>query len=291
MDRKRIAAYLLTLVMVFALTACGGDLPAADDTNLTADELQEKIDGQIRQINEVMDGHGALWDGLFAQEEGAGGQVYAGSAISAYLQTLLDKYGDTLEDSDRKALDGDMEKIRGLEAELEALEAQYEKLQGGDAEAEPFPAFSGKDLDGNAVDSQSLFSGNTVTVVNFWFNTCPSCLAEMEDLNALHRQLQEKGGAVVGVNTDTLDGDEGQIAEAKRILEEKGTVYQNVWFASDSEAGQFAGQILGFPTTYVVDGQGRIVGQPIMGGIDNAAMMNLLQDQLNQVLGGKTGNR
>ena len=102
------------------------------------------------------------------------------------------------------------------------------------------------------------------------------------DLEALNQQLAEKGGSLIGVNAFTLDGDETAIAEAKDILAKKGVTYSNLWFASDSEAGKFTAGLYSFPTTYVVDKNGNIVGQPIVGGItapDQAKKLNELIDQ------------
>ena len=63
---------------------------------------------------------------------------------------------------------------------------------------------------------------NSVTVVNFWFTTCNPCVGELADLEALNKDLAAKGGAVVGINSFTLDGDKTAIAEAKDILAKKG---------------------------------------------------------------------
>ncbi len=151
--------------------------------------------------------------------------------------------------------------------------------------AETFPSFEGKDLDGNAVNSSDLFAGNKVTVVNFWFSGCGPCVGELGELNALNEELKESGGAVIGINTDTLDGNQDMIDEAKQILEQTGASYQNIWFDSTGEAGQFASQIIGFPTTYVVDSNGKIIGQPLMGAINYPEMMDLLQSQIDLALG------
>ncbi|MGN0261457.1 MAG: peroxiredoxin family protein [Eggerthellaceae bacterium] len=61
-----------------------------------------------------------------------------------------------------------------------------------------FPSFSGGDLEGNAVDSESLFSGNKVTVVTFWFSDCPACIDELSSFEALNSELAEKGGRASG---------------------------------------------------------------------------------------------
>ena len=63
-----------------------------------------------------------------------------------------------------------------------------------DGSLQKFPAFEGKDLDGNEVKSDTLFSGNAVTVVNFWFTTCNPCVGELSELDALNKELAEKGG-------------------------------------------------------------------------------------------------
>ena len=152
-----------------------------------------------------------------------------------------------------------------------------------DDSAVKFPAFEGKDLDGNPVTSE-LFKNNAVTVVNFWFSTCAPCIAELSELDELDQMLQEKGGAVIGINADTIGGDESMIMEAKSILEKKGAKYQNIYFPADSEAGKLTYSITAFPTTVVVDRNGRMVGEPILGGINNEAQMKALQVIIDEVL-------
>ena len=152
-----------------------------------------------------------------------------------------------------------------------------------------FPAFDGKDLDGNEVDSSTLFEGNTVTVVNFWFTTCSPCVNELADLEELNKQLAEKGGAVVGINSFTLDGDETAISEAKDILTKKGVSYKNIWFNSNSEAGKFTSGLFSYPTTYVVDKNGNIVGEPIVGAITAQKQAETLQKLIDQAIANSNG--
>ena len=142
-----------------------------------------------------------------------------------------------------------------------------------------FPAFDGKDLDGNEVKSSTLFAGNTVTVVNFWFTTCSPCVGE----------LAEKGGAVVGINSFTLDGDKTAISDAKDILTKKGVSYKNIWFDSKSEAGEFTSGLYSYPTTYVVDKNGNIVGEPIVGAITAKKQAETLQKLIDQAIANSNG--
>ena len=158
-----------------------------------------------------------------------------------------------------------------------------------DSSLPKFPAFEGKDLDGNTVKSRDLFSGNAVTVVNFWFTTCGPCVGELGDLDALNRELSGKGGALIGINAFTLDGNEAAISDAKDVLTQSGATYQNVYFDSGSEAGKFVESIYAYPTTYVVNRSGRIVGDPIVGAITSKAQADALQAQIDKALAADVG--
>ena len=158
-----------------------------------------------------------------------------------------------------------------------------------DSSLPKFPAFEGEDLDGNTVKSSDLFSGNAVTVVNFWFTTCGPCVGELGDLDALNKELSGKGGALIGINAFTLDGNEAAISDAKDVLAQSGATYQNVYFDSGSEAGKFVESIYAYPTTYVVNRSGRIVGDPIVGAITSKAQADALQAQIDKALAADMG--
>ena len=158
-----------------------------------------------------------------------------------------------------------------------------------DSSLPKFPAFEGKDLDGNTVKSSDLFSGKAVTVVNFWFTTCGPCVGELGDLDALNKELSGKGGALIGINAFTLDGNETAISDAKDVLTQSGATYQNVYFDSGSEAGKFVESIYAYPTTYVVNRSGRIVGDPIVGAITSKAQADALQAQIDKALAADMG--
>ncbi len=179
----------------------------------------------------------------------------------------------------QKSMDGDMSMPAGSDTSTPPDDGSMQK----------FPAFEGKDLDGNTVKSDELFSGNAVTVVNFWFTTCNPCVGELAELDALNKELEEKGGALIGVNTFTLDGDEAAIADAKDVLMKKGAAYQNVYFDSDGEAGKFTTNIFAYPTTYVVDRSGNIVGEPIVGAVTGKTQAEALQAQIDKALAADMG--
>ena len=215
------------------------------------------------------------------------------SNIENKLTELEEKYPEIMQ----KSMDGDMSMPAGDDMSMPSDQSGTGKMddqRGADKMAEQgsmqkFPAFEGKDLDGNEVKSDELFSGNAVTVVNFWFTTCNPCVGELAELDALNKELAEKGGSLIGVNTFTLDGDEAAISEAKDVLAKKGATYQNVYFDSDSEAGKFTTNIFAYPTTYVVDRNGNIVGDPIVGAITEKKQAETLQKLIDQALAADMG--
>ena len=215
------------------------------------------------------------------------------SNIENKLTALEEKYPEIVQQS----MDGDMSMPAGDDMSMPSDQSGTGKMDdqsGADkmdeqGSMQKFPAFEGKDLDGNTVKSKELFSGNAVTVVNFWFTTCNPCVGELAELDALNKELAEKGGALIGVNTFTLDGDKAAIADAKDVLMKKGATYQNVYFDSDGEAGKFTTNIFAYPTTYVVDRSGNIVGEPIVGAITGKTQAEALQAQIDKALAADMG--
>lgn len=113
---------------------------------------------------------------------------------------------------------------------------------------------------------------------------CKPCVGELSKLNELNETLKKMGGEVVGINTDTLDDNQNSIKEAKEILKAQGASYKNLTFDSDSTVGKYARNIMGFPTTVLVDKDRNIVGEPLMGGIDNQANYDQLMKQIQSVI-------
>ena len=239
-----------------------------------------------------------------------------GKNYGDFLLSTIESAKDQFTEDELKLLKEGAEKIRDIETKLTMIEEKYpeaaqESTDGAmsvpagndmttppddgsmqksdDGSMQKFPTFEGKDLDGNTVKSDELFSANAVTVVNFWFTTCNPCVGELSELDALNKELAEKGGALIGVNTFTLDGDEAAISEAKDVLAKKGATYQNVYFNSDGEAGKFTTNIFAYPTTYVVDRNGNIVGDPIVGAITEKNQAEALQAQIDKALAADAG--
>lgn len=313
MKTTKLLTVLMILALIFSLSACGAadknndndmgteiaQLLAAEPENLEeATELYKKL---MQQENAILEENKELWEKVFKLADKGTPMIEDGTNYGDFLLKTIDSAEDKFSKKELKTLRDGAEKIREIEGRLTVLEQKYPECavraldsdmsvpaKEGNPEKESdlmkFPAFEGKDLDGGKVKSDKLFSGNSVTVVNFWFTTCSPCVGELGELDKLNRQLAEKGGAVVGVNTFTLDGDKTAISEAKEILEKKKASYRNIWFASDSEAGKFTSGIYSYPTTYVVDRNGNIVGEPIVGAITGKKQAEKLQELIDQAI-------
>ena len=145
-----------------------------------------------------------------------------------------------------------------------------------------FPEFDEVDMEGNPVTSD-IFADYDATIVNFWNNGCGSCVAEMPELEELYQDFRERNINLIGVGTDSGESDE-QLATAKEILEEKGVTYTNV--SPDPEGDfykNFIADIFTYPTTYIVDSEGNIVGASIAGNVKD--QLDTVEARLELILG------
>ena len=319
MNAKKILALMLCAMMLLSLAACGakdndkqadmsGDSSAMTGEPKTAEEALALHKELLERENALLSENAELWEKVFMAADKGMTMQEDGKNYGDFLLDTIEGAKDQFTDEEYEMLKESATKISNIENKLTELENKYpdimqESIDGDmsvpagsdmtnppdDGSMQKFPAFEGKDLDGNPVKSDELFSANAVTVVNFWFTTCNPCVGELSELDALNKELAKKGGALIGVNTFTLDGDEAAISEAKDVLAKKGATYQNVYFASDGEAGKFTTNIFAYPTTYVVDRNGNIVGDPIVGAITEKKQAETLQKLIDQALAADMG--
>lgn len=320
MKRTKILTVLAALLLILGLTACGmskdgkenegsketgiASLLAADPkTTDEASELHQKL---MQQETAILSENNSLWEKVFMSADKGMAMIEDGGNYGDFLLTTIENSKDQFTDDELKLLKDGAEQIREIEDKLTVLEQKFPDCGKKPSEGEmsvpaengkpkensdlmKFPSFEGKDLDGNEAKSSTLFAGNTVTVVNFWFTTCSPCVGELSDLEALNKSLSEKGGEVVGINSFTLDGDKTAISEAKDVLTKKGASYKNIWFESNSEAGKFTSGLYSYPTTYVVDKNGNIVGDPITGAITGKKQSEKLNELIDQAIANSKG--
>ena len=287
---KRFFAWITALLMLLSLAACSSTQTntAAASQQASTSETGKSENELLAEENDILAANNALWEKVFASMDKNVTQTTLNNNYGDFLMDAVDNAKDQFTEEEYASLKADADKIREIENQITALPQDEASSQSAAENGSTFPQFEGKDLDGNSVDS-SLFANNAFTVVNFWFSGCKPCVDEMDDLDALNQRIKEQGGEVIGVNTETLDGNADNIATAKKILESAGASFRNIYFDPGSEAGKFALGIMAFPTTYVVDRQGNIVGEPIMGGIDQEANMATLEKLIADAVASDTG--
>ena len=303
MKTNRVIALMIGLLLTFSMTACGEQMSAmnTDMEEKTEAKMEEKMEEssdmnmmegkteeQLLAVeNDILFANNALWEKVFMSMDKNVNDDTLSSNYGDVLMSAVEGAKDQFSAEEYEALKADAEKIQEIEEQIAALAADNPAAQMNDEEQDgAFPQF--QDLDGNDVDN-SLFANNAFTVVNFWFNGCKPCVQELDDLNALNERIKAQGGEVVGINVETLSGNEQGIELAKQILEMTGAKYRNIYFDANSEAGTFALGIMAFPTTYVFDRNGRIVGEPLLGGIDIEQNMETLQKLIDQAVAADKG--
>ena len=288
MKKNWIVTLAACMVFSLSLSGCGTATNSASQTTSSESSSEAEISGKseqdlLEEENNILEKNKDLWEKVFSSMDKNITDDMLNANYGDVLIAAIENAKDQFSDKEYEMLMSDAEQIRKIEDEMATLPIDSDNESTNTATGSSFPQFEGNDLDENKVDS-SIFAENAVTVVNFWFNDCKPCVEELSEMNALNDRIKEQGGEVIGVNVGTLDGNEENIATAKQILETKGAKYRNIYFDSNSDAGKFALGVTAFPTTYVIDRNGNIVGEALLGGIDNDDNLNTLQNTIDEVL-------
>ena len=125
-----------------------------------------------------------------------------------------------------------------------------------------FPAFSTKDLNGNVV-TQEIFARKKLTVVNVWGTFCPPCIGEMPELGAWAREMPADV-QIIGLICD-VEGEQDveHLALARKITSEAHADFVNIY--PDEALFERLSSVEAVPTTFFVDSNGQVIGEPIVG--------------------------
>ena len=173
-------------------------------------------------------------------------------------------YAITNPDNDEKymkAIGSDFaEELRNLQAALIDVLKNAEfigpQIAGADLVGKTI-RFETKDINGNPVKSEDLFSAHEVTMINIWATWCGPCKKELEELGNIHRRLETKNAAVIGICDDGVDKND----ECKALIAEKNLSYINLL----PYEGMDELKVESLPTTFFVNREGTIMTYPIIG--------------------------
>ena len=130
-------------------------------------------------------------------------------------------------------------------------------------ELKAMPAISLQDMDGKSIKADHF--KNSVVVFDFWATWCGPCIAEIPFLNRLQEKYKDKGVKVVGVTL--ASGDAGEV---KPFVSRFKMAY-SVLMGNDDQAYEL--NIMGFPTTYIVNRDGKVYQKYVGAGPAKAQRM------------------
>lgn len=115
------------------------------------------------------------------------------------------------------------------------------------------PNFTWTDANGVQQSFAEISKGKPV-LVNFWATWCGPCVKEIPDLIELNEEFTAKGGLIIGISADR---DDDALTLVSDFAKEKKMTYQIVIDNGDLE--EAFGGLRGYPTTFYVDKNGKIV--------------------------------
>ncbi|MDF3002015.1 MAG: AhpC/TSA family [Bacillota bacterium] len=155
--------------------------------------------------------------------------------------------------------------------------------QGSDgADATGLTSFKTTDIYGEE-QTQEIFSGYDLTLVNVWGTFCKPCLNEMPDLGELQKEYEPTGVNIVGIVVDVQDNDmqviEDQRTLAQEIANTTGAGYPHL-LVSTEMIEPVLSQFDAIPASFFVDGDGNIVSEFYIGSKSKDEWKSLIDETL-----------
>jgi peroxiredoxin len=136
--------------------------------------------------------------------------------------------------------------------------AEAKTVRAGLVAGSTFPDFAEKDVQGKPL-SIANFKGKVV-LLDFWATWCPPCVRELPNVIKTYEKHHAQGFEIIGIS---LDQDEQKL---KSFTEEKKMAWQQ-YFDGQGWGNKLAGKygIQSIPATFLLDGQGKIIGADLRG--------------------------
>jgi peroxiredoxin len=154
---------------------------------------------------------------------------------------------------------------------ISSTESQAATQGPSPKEGFPAPDFS-LDLLGGGRVALSELRGRPV-LVNFWATWCPPCRQEMPAIEKVHRDYEDLGLVVVGVNLT----DQDSLSAVTGFVQELGITFPIALDRDGAVSRQY--HLLGLPSTFFIDPSG-VIRSVVVGGPMSEALIRSKVDDL-----------
>jgi thiol-disulfide isomerase/thioredoxin len=256
MKIKPLALLGLLLLLVAAQCAFAAD---TKDATAELNALVTKIQTKLRtghQTEADLAPELKEFDALLAEHKGE-----KTDAVARVLYMKATLYGQVLKDPAKadalieqlKREFPDSGPVKGLKRQEEA-----EKVRDSLKPGVKFPDFSEKDLAGQPLSIATC--RGKVVLVDFWATWCGPCRAELPNVLKTYEAHHKDGFEIIGIS---LDQDKDKLTSFTK--EQKMTWPQ--YFDGKGWQNKLAGKygVTAIPATYLLDGQGVIIGKDLRG--------------------------
>lgn len=141
-------------------------------------------------------------------------------------------------------------------------------------------AFSTSDLEGN-IQTEKIFEGKKLTVLNIWATYCGPCIQEMPALAEINKEYAAKGVQIVGIVSDVPSVDSTAADTARTLIKDTGVNYVNLLPSQDMQS--ILQNVAYVPTTIFLNEKGEQVGELQIGSRSKAAWEDLINEMLEEV--------
>jgi len=140
----------------------------------------------------------------------------------------------------------------------EAAQKAAETMRAVLTEGAQFPDFNEKDVDGKPL-SIAGYKGKVV-LVDFWATWCGPCRVELPHVLAAYRKYHSQGFEIIGIS---LDQDRAKLIEFTKAMNMTWPQYFDGQGWGNKLVVKYG--IEGIPATYLLDGNGKIIGRDLRG--------------------------
>ncbi len=167
---------------------------------------------------------------------------------------------------------------------IDISEQESASIPQADSKSEALATWNveGQDLDGININLKDQINSADITIINVWGTFCGPCKYELPDLARISEDYKDKNVSVIGIASDVFEGSQDMIDLARDIFAESGVSYPSLINNQDLSASVLA-EVMALPTTFIVDRNGQLVTDIIIGAYNYDFFAKILDQALDNL--------